>query len=81
MGLENATESILVSTISALPGMSTVIKLGQIAIIVIIVYIAFLIIRSIMQIRYAFSMKKLIENVEQINKKMDSLIGKRLKKH
>jgi hypothetical protein len=78
MAVENITSGLnLVGVLSAIPGMSTVIKLGQVAIIVVIVYIAFLIIRSIVQIRYAFSMKKLIDHVEQINKKMDKLIGKK----
>jgi len=68
------------NVLSSTPGMSTVIKLSKVAIIVVIVYVAFLIIRSIVQIRYAFSMKKLIENVEQINEKMDKLIGIRQEK-
>jgi hypothetical protein len=80
MAVENLTGLDLVQVLSALPGMSTIIRLGQVAIIVVIVYIAFLIIRSIMQIRYAFSMKKLIESVEQINQKMDRLINKTQRK-
>jgi len=80
MTLENLTSSSLMNVLSSTPGMSTVIKLSKVAIIVVIVYVAFLIIRSIVQIRYAFSMKKLIENVEQINEKMDKLIGIRQEK-
>jgi hypothetical protein len=80
--ISNVTGNLdILGTLSALPGMSTVINLGKVAIIVVIVYVVFLIIRSIMQIRYAFSMNRLIKTVEEINRKMDSLaVGKTKKK-
>jgi len=84
MATENLTiipnASDLLDVLSSLPGVSTVVKLGQIALVVVIVYIAFLIIRSIVQIKYAFNMKRLINNVEEINQKMDLLVGKKIKK-
>jgi len=72
--------SNLVDTLSAIPGLSTVVKLGQIAIVVVIFYIGFLIFKGIMQLRYAYSMKKLIETVESIDKKLGLLVGKNKKK-
>ena len=75
----NISGSDIAAALSNLPGFSTLIKIGQIAGILVIAYLVFLIIRSLMQIRYAFSMRKLIKNVEDINKKIDSLIGKRKK--
>lgn len=81
MAIENLTSSAdFTQVLSSIPGISTVIRLSKIAIIVVIVYISFLIIRGIVQIKYAFSMKKLIGNVEQINQKMDLLVGKGKKK-
>jgi len=81
MAAENLVPPLnLTEALSSLPGMSTIVRLGQIAFVVVIVYISFLIIRSIFQIRYAISMRKLNESVEEINKKMDRIIGSRERK-
>ncbi len=77
MALENLTSPDFGGILSSLPGVSTIVKLSQVALIVVIVYIAFLIIRSVLQIRYAFSMKKLISTVEEINNKLDKLVKKK----
>lgn len=72
----NLTASDIAQSLSAVPGVSTLVKIGQIAGILVIVYLAFLLVRMVFQIKYAISMKKLNQNVEEINKKMDKLIGK-----
>lgn len=48
--------------------------------IVVIVYVIFLIISSIVNILYSIRFRKLAKNVEEINEKMDYLIGKKSKK-
>ena len=54
--------------------------LGKAIGIAALVYIIFLIIRTILQVRYSFRFKRLTQNVESINKKMDLLIGKKIKR-
>ena len=41
------------------------------------IYIIFMIIRSIVQIRSSLRMKSIAKNVEEINSKLDSIIGKK----
>ena len=69
MALENLPASILGS-------LGTLINLGKAVGIAVIVYIVFMIIRSITQIKYSLRFKKLAKNVEEINRKMDVLINK-----
>lgn len=66
--------------ISGIPGISGLITIGKAVGIAVLVYIIFLIIRSITQILYSFRFKRLLKNVEDINKKMDLLISKTDKK-
>ena len=65
-----------------LPGSITsniafIINLGKALGIAILIYIIFMIIRSITQIRSSLRMKGIAKNVEEINKKMDIVIGKK----
>ncbi|MDP1728592.1 MAG: hypothetical protein Q8L27_00125 [archaeon] len=66
----------LAEIISNIPGIAGLITLGRAVGIAVLVYLVFLIIRSITQILYSLRFKKLYKNVEEINKKMDVLIGK-----
>lgn len=66
----------LAETISNIPGIAGLITLGKAIGIVVLVYLAFLIIRSITQILYSVRFRRLYKNVEEINKKMDVLISK-----
>ena len=65
--------------ILGVPGIAGLVSIGKAVGIAVIVYIAFLIIRSIVQIKYSLRIKKISQNVEEINKKMDVLIGKKKK--
>ena len=76
MAIENITSSGILSAFTNLPGLNTLVKILSGIGIIIIIYFVFLIIRAITQIRHNQNIKKLAENVEQINKKMDILIGK-----
>ena len=61
-------------------GLSTLITIGKAIGIAILVYVIFLIIKAIVQIGYARRIKRIANNVEEINKKMDILIsGKKIK--
>ncbi len=76
--INNITANVdLGGVLTSIPGVSSVIQLSKVAIIVVIVYIIFLTIRSITQILYSLRFKKLYKNVEDINNKMDVLIGKK----
>jgi len=80
MVIENITSSGILGTLSNLPGVGTLVNVLSGIGLVIIIYFIFLIIRTITQIRHNQNIKKLAENVEEINKKMNILIGKDKKK-
>jgi hypothetical protein len=61
---------------SKIPGFQTLVNIGVALGLLLIVYIVFLIIRSITQILYSLRFKKVAKNVEEINQKMDILISK-----
>ena len=56
-------------------GLSTILTLAKAISIVFIIYLIFLIIKSIVNIRQALRMKLIAKNVEDINHKMDLLVG------
>ena len=66
----------LVGALYGMPGISQLITIGKAVGIAVLIYIIFLIIRSITQILYSIRFKKVAKNVEEINHKMDILIGK-----
>lgn len=66
---------------SSIPGISTLLNIAKIAGVVVIIYIVFLIIKVILGIGSALRMRKLAKNVEEINRKMDMLVGKKSKKN
>jgi hypothetical protein len=68
----------LSSVLYNLPGISDLIILGKAIGIAVLIYIVFLIIRSITQILYSLRFKKVAKNVEEINQKMDILISRTL---
>ena len=63
------------NVIMGVPGISGLIALGRAIGIAVLVYIIFLIIRSITQILYSLRFKKVALDVAEINKKMDLLIS------
>ena len=67
------------NVISNIPGIDMLVKIGQIAGIVVIVYVVFLIIRGLMQWKYTRRVKSIAKNVDEINQKLDLLIGKKQK--
>jgi len=66
--------------IMGVPGLGGLVAIGKAVGIVVIVYISFLIIRSIVQIKYSLRFKRLTQNVEDINRKMDILISQKSRK-
>ncbi len=72
--ITNVTSGVLNSLIN-LPGVSTLVKIFQAIGIILAVYFIFLIIRAITQINTSLRFKKLVKNVEEINKKLDILVG------
>ncbi len=65
-----------VNVVGGVPGISDIILLGKAIGIAVLVYIVFLIVRSVTQILYSLRFKKVAKNVEEINQKMDLLISK-----
>jgi len=68
-----AVEDIFVAA-GSIPGISGLIKIGQVAGVVVIAYILFLILKGILQMKQARRLGKLVDNVMEINDKMDKLI-------
>lgn len=64
-----------INVIGGIPGISDLILIGKAVGIAVLVYIVFLIVRSITQILYSLRLKRVAKNVEEINKKMDLLIS------
>lgn len=69
--------SELVKGLIGLPGVSDILLIIKAVGILIALYIIFLIIRAISQISMASRLKVLAKNVEEINSKMDLLVGKK----
>lgn len=75
--INNTTANLsTLDVLSRIPGFQGLVKVGLAVGILILVYIIFLIIRSVTQISYSFRFKRMTKNVEEINKKMDILIEK-----
>jgi len=72
-GLINGSNGF-VDILSSIPGMAGLIKIGQVAGIVVIVYIVFLILKGFFQMKQTMRLGKLVDNVKEINQKMDLLI-------
>jgi len=74
----NATEALSginwANVLLGIPAINELLQIGKAVGIAVLVYIVFLIIRSITQILYSYRFKKVAKNVEQINQKMDKLI-------
>lgn len=75
MTLENLSNGTgLVEVVSSLPGISTLIKIGQVAAVVVICYNGFLIFKGILQMKQTKKITKLAEDVEKIDKKLDKIL-------
>ncbi len=61
----------------AVPGMDVLIMILQAAGVLFIIYLLFMIIRSITGINTSRRLRRIAENVEQINKKLDVLVKKK----
>ena len=69
--------SSLTNSIANLPGMNAIFEISKAIGIVVLIYLVILIFKAIVQTRQALRFKKLVQNVEGINNKMDFLIGKK----
>lgn len=63
--------------LTSLPGVSDIILIVKAIGILVALYVIFLIIRGISQISMASRLKTIATNVEQMNAKMDLLVGKK----
>lgn len=70
----NLTGTQISETLSALPGISNLIRIGQIAGVIVIFYFIFLIVKGFFQFRQNLKMNRLLQQVTEINKKMDQII-------
>jgi hypothetical protein len=64
-----------VNVIGGIPGVSDILVLGRAIGIALLIYVIFLIIRSVTQILYSLRFKKVAKNVEEINQKLDILVA------
>jgi hypothetical protein len=71
--------SSITQTIANLPGMGALFEIGKAIGIVVLIYLIILIFKAVVQTKQALRFKQLTQNVAEINKKMDVLIGKRKK--
>ena len=76
---EMVNNSGIVQVLNTIPGLSGLIKIGQVAGIIVIIYILFLILRGFFQAKQTLRMGKLLDNVKEINHKMDILIKTKTK--
>jgi hypothetical protein len=74
-GMVNGSNGF-VDALIALPGVSTVIRIFQVAGILVIAYILFLLVRAILQFRHVRKLSKLQDSVERIEKKLDKVLRK-----
>jgi heme exporter protein D len=58
-------------------GLAFVLTLAKAVGIAVLVYIAFLIVKAVVQTRQALRIKSMQETLEQINKKLDIIVGKK----
>ncbi len=70
----------LLGAIYGMPGISQLINIGKAVGIAVLIYLIFLIVKTITEILYSLRFKRLTKNVDEINKKMDLLIAKEKKK-
>ena len=81
MALENITDiGTLTTAVANLPGMSMLVKISQAVGIVVIMYILILIIKAFMQMKQTLRIRQIAKNVEEINNKLDKIVGKKRKK-
>jgi hypothetical protein len=78
MVFENFTANIssdsITNTFLSIPGISSIMKLGKAVGIAILVYIIFMIVRTITQIISSRRSGRMIKNIDEINRKMDIII-------
>lgn len=72
--------SVIGNTLANLPGMSMLMNIGKAVGIIVIIYVIVLIVQAFMQMHQTLRIKQMAIHVEEINKKMDVLIGKKSKK-
>ncbi len=80
MASENLTSGLIsqiADKLVDLPGVSLLVKIGQALGIVIFVYIFILIVRAFVQMRQGLRIKSIAKNVEEINQKLDALVGRK----
>jgi heme exporter protein D len=63
--------------VELLGGMAFVLTLAKAVGIAVLIYVAFLIVKAVIQTRQALRIKSMQETLEQINKKLDILVGKK----
>jgi threonine/homoserine/homoserine lactone efflux protein len=63
-----------------IPGVDLIVKIVQVAGALFIVYLVFLIMKTIAGFKSASRLKTIAKNVEEINSKLDVLVGKKKKK-
>ena len=72
--------SEVIDVLGSIPGLSGLIKIGQVAGILVIVYIAFLIFKAILGFRQHKKISNLNKTLESIDKKLDKLVKQTTKK-
>ena len=80
MVIENVTMPSIIDALANLPGVGMLVKILSGVGIVVFIYFIFLIIRIIAQRKHNKNIERLAQNVELINKKMNILIGKKIKR-
>ena len=63
--------------ISGVPGVSMLVTIAKAIGVLVLIYIAFLIIKAIVGIKSSLRLKRIAEGVESIDKKLDVLIKKK----
>ena len=79
MAIGEITEGVgqgIANAVVSMPGIAALIKIGQVAGIIVIVYVLFLIVKGIFTIKHANRLKRIDNHVAAINHKMERKIKK-----
>ena len=73
----NGTE--IVSALSNLPGLEGLIKIGQVAGILVIAYLAFLLLRGFLGLKHALRLRRIDKSVQNIDANIAKLVSQKSK--
>ena len=75
--ISSSLDMIMTNAFANIPGFNTIIQISKAVGIAVIVYLVILMVKAIIQARQSMRLKLIAKNVEEINSKLDLLVGKK----